>query len=592
MARPARRLLSPLVVRLRGPRPSLLAGAVICAVLTCLASTATPAVAAGAATDAAGPAAITSAAQAADPVIGAAGDIACIPGSNPTSTSCQQAATGNALVAMNPTAVLPLGDNQYESGTLAEFQGSYDPTWGRLKNITRPIPGNHEYLTAGAAGYYSYFGAAAGDPAKGYYSFDVGAWHVIALNSECAQVGGCGAGSPQETWLRNDLAAHSNMCTLAYWHRPRFSSGTTVGSSTTFRPFWQALYNANADLVLAGHAHHYERFAPQNPDGTPDTVRGIRQFIVGTGGRNFQGLAAALPTTEVRNNNTFGVLKLSLHPTGYDWEFVRAAGGSFTDSGSDTCHGGGDTTPPSAPTNLSASAPSSTQVNLSWTASTDNVGVTGYRVYRNGAFLANTGTTTSFSDTTVAAGTTYSYQVSAVDAAANESAKSNSASVTTPPSPGTLTFGPTDDAYVEQAAPSSNFGAATRLVADNSPVDHFLVRFDVALTGCSTITAASLRLTVGSGSTDNSPSGGNFFTTGTGWNEATVTWNSAPPAGTQVGSLGAVAVNTTYSVDVTRAVTGPGPVAFRVSSPSSDGVRYFSKQGSTTQAPKLVITCS
>jgi fibronectin type 3 domain-containing protein len=216
--------------------------------------------------------------------------------------------------------------------------------------------------------------------------------------------------------------------------------------------------------------------------------------------------------------------------------------------------------------------------------------VTGYRIYRNGAFLANTGATPSFSDTTVAGGNTYSYQVSAVDAAANESARSNSASVTTPPAPGTTTFVATDDAYVEQAAPASNFGAATRLVADNSPVDHFLVRFDVS--GCTTVTAASLRLTVGSGSTDNSPSGGNFFTTGTGWNEATVTWNTAPAAGTAVGSLGAVAVNTTYSLDVTQAVTGPGPVAFRVSSPSSDGVRYFSKQGSATQGPRLVITCS
>jgi chitodextrinase len=354
------------------------------------------------------------------------------------------------------------------------------------------------------------------------------------------------------------------------------------------------LYAAGADVLLVGHKHVYERFAPMDPSRVADP-NGIRQFIVGTGGKSHGSLATTPPPNyEARDNTAYGVLRLTLHAGSYDWQFVPEAGKTFTDSGTKACHGGsGDTTPPTAPTGLTATAPSGAQVNLSWTASTDNVGVTGYRIYRNGAFLANTGTTTSFTDATAAAGTTYSYQVSAVDAAANESARSNSASVTTPPSPGTLTFDATDDAYVEQAAPTTNFGAATRLVADNSPVDHFLVRFDVALTGCTTITAASLRLTVGSGSSDNSPSGGNFFTTDTGWNEATVTWNTAPAAGTTaVGSLGAVAINTTYSLDVTQAVTGPGPVAFRVSSTSSDGVRYFSKQGSTTQAPKLVITCS
>jgi chitodextrinase len=538
-----------------------------------------------------------------DPVIAAAGDIACAPPATRTSSKCHQQDTANLLTAGGYDTVLPLGDTQYECGQLSAYQAVYDPTWGQVKSISHPAAGDNEYTsstctTPGASGYFTYFGAAASpqdqpctQACKGYYSYDLGSWHIIALNSECSQVGGCGSTSPQGQWLKADLAAHPAACTLAYWHRPYFTDGGSTSSST--RSFVKTLYAAHADVLLVGHQHIYERFAPMNPSQVDDP-NGIRQFIVGTGGKSHGSLATTPPpNAEARDKTAYGVLRLTLHAGSYDWQFVPEAGKTFTDSGTQACHGGGgDTTPPTAPTGLTATAPSGAQVNLSWTASTDNVGVTGYRIYRNGAFLANTGTTPSFTDTTVAAGTTYSYQVSAVDAAANESARSNSASVTTPPSPGTLTFDPTDDAYVEQAAPTSNFGAATRLVADNSPVDHFLVRFDVALTGCTTITAASLRLTVGSGSTDNSPSGGNFFTTGTGWNEATVTWNTAPAAGSAVGSLGAVAINTTYSLDVTQAVTGPGPIAFRVSSTSSDGVRYFSKQGSATQAPKLVITCS
>jgi chitodextrinase len=550
---------------------------------------------------------------ASDPVIAAAGDIACAPPATSTSSTCHQQATANLLTKPDGTAldaVLPVGDTQYNCGELSAFGQVYDPTWGQVKSISHPAVGDNEYAgsgctTPGASGYFTYFGAAASPldapspdqpcarACKGYYSYDLGSWHIIALNTECGQtgVGGCKASSPQGKWLAADLAAHPAACTLAYWHRPYFNDDGTTSSSPG--PLVKILYAAGADVLLVGHKHFYERFAPMDPSRVADP-NGIRQFIVGTGGKSHGSLATTPPpNAEARDKTAYGILRLTLHAGSYDWQFLPEAGKTFTDSGSDTCHGGGaDTTPPTAPTGLTATAPSSAQVNLSWTASTDTVGVTGYRIYRNGAFLANTGTTTSFTDATAAAGTTYSYQVSAVDAAANESARSNSASVTTPPSPGTLTFDPTDDAYVEQAAPTTNFGAATRLVADNSPVDHFLVRFDVAFTGCTTITAASLRLTVGSGSSDNSPSGGNFFTTGTGWNEATVTWNTAPAAGTAVGSLGAVAISTTYSLDVTQAVTGPGPVAFRVSSTSSDGVRYFSKQGSTTQAPKLVITCS
>ncbi|MDP9308751.1 MAG: DNRLRE domain-containing protein [Actinomycetota bacterium] len=296
--------------------------------------------------------AATSVVSAADPVIGAAGDIACDPadsnfnGGLGTASACHEKAVSDLLVQSHLTAVLGLGDEQYECAGLSAFASSYDPTWGRLKAMTYPATGNHEYQTSGgtncdssgnAGGYFTYFGAAAGDPTRGYYSFDLGTWHLIALNASCAKVGGCGAGSPQEVWLRNDLAAHSNLCTLAFWHNPRYSSGG-VGNDSTYSPFWQDLYNANAELVLVGHDHEYERFAPQNASSGLDTARGIREFVVGTGGKTHTSFATIRANSEVRNNDTFGFLKLTLHPSSYDWQFVPEPGKTFTDSGSTACH--------------------------------------------------------------------------------------------------------------------------------------------------------------------------------------------------------------------------------------------------------------
>ena len=294
----------------------------------------------------------TSVVTAADPVVGAAGDIACDPadpnfnGGAGTASACHMRAVSDLLLQSHLTAVLGLGDEQYECAGLSAFASSYDPTWGRLKSITYPAPGNHEYQTSGgtncdaagnAAGYYTYFGSAAGDPSKGYYSFDLGTWHLIALNASCAKVGGCGAGSPEEIWLKNDLATHTNRCTLAFWHNPRYSSGG-VGNDSTFSPFWQDLYNANAELVLVGHDHEYERFAPQNASSGLDTARGIREFVVGTGGKTHTNFATIRANSEVRNNDTFGFLKLTLHPSSYDWQFVPEPGKTFADSGSTACH--------------------------------------------------------------------------------------------------------------------------------------------------------------------------------------------------------------------------------------------------------------
>jgi hypothetical protein len=277
-------------------------------------------------------------------VIAAAGDIACAPGGGDyrggrgTASACRMKDTSDLLVGAGLAAVLPLGDEQYEDGSLAAFRASYDPTWGRLLAVTHPVPGNHEYRTPAAAGYFAYFGAAAGDPARGYYSFDLGLWHLVALNSSCAAVGGCGPGSPQERWLAADLAAHPAACTLAYWHQPRFSSGGH-GGDRAFTAFWADLYAAGADLVLNGHDHDYERFAPQDPAGRADPARGIRELVVGSGGRSHTPFLWRKANSAARSWREFGVLELTLHADGYDWRFVPVSGGRFADAGSARCHG-------------------------------------------------------------------------------------------------------------------------------------------------------------------------------------------------------------------------------------------------------------
>jgi hypothetical protein len=260
-------------------------------------------------------------------VILAAGDIA-------DCASQGDEATARLLDGL-PGTILLLGDIAYPSGRPQDFR-CYDASWGRFKSRTKPSPGNHEYLTRNASGYFDYFGAAAGARDKGYYSFDEGAWHVVSLNSNCSRVGGCGRGSPQEQWLRADLAATTRRCTLAYWHHPLFSSGQH-GDHVAMRPIWEALYEARAELVLVGHDHVYERFAPQSPTGAADSARGIRQFTVGTGGKNHTRLRTPKRNSEVRNDNTFGLLRLMLTSSGYDWQFVPEAGKTFTDAGAGAC---------------------------------------------------------------------------------------------------------------------------------------------------------------------------------------------------------------------------------------------------------------
>jgi acid phosphatase type 7 len=282
------------------------------------------------------------------PVVAAAGDIACDP-NNPNFNNglgvpgtCRQKLTSDLLLRPDLASIFALGDNQYEDAQLWKFQRSFDPSWGRLKPLIRPVAGNHEYGTANASGYFDYFngvgrsGGPAGDRSAGYYSFDVGTWHVVALNSECRHIGGCGASSPQIAWLRTDLAAHPTACTLAFWHRPTFTSGGHSDQGD-MRPAWDALYSAGADVILNGHDHLYERFAPQTPGGVFDPAHGIREFIAGIGGKSRFGFPQIQPNSQVRISGVFGVLELTLGRGSYQWSVRAAPTGRVADSGSDSC---------------------------------------------------------------------------------------------------------------------------------------------------------------------------------------------------------------------------------------------------------------
>ena len=248
----------------------------------------------------------------------AAGDVA-------SCSASGDEATARLLDRLRGTVAV-LGDSVYERGTDDEFARCYAPSWGRHRARTRPAVGNHEYGTPGAAGYFRYFGRRA-HPPRGYYSYDLGAWHVVVLNTNCRPAGGCGRGSPQERWLRADLAASRARCTVAYGHHPRYSSGLH-GSDATLRDLWRALAAGGADLYLAGHDHHYERFRP---------IGGVRQFVVGTGGRSLYPVGRPVAGSQVRNALTFGVLALTLRPRSYAWRFLPVPGATFRDAGTGAC---------------------------------------------------------------------------------------------------------------------------------------------------------------------------------------------------------------------------------------------------------------
>jgi hypothetical protein len=466
---------------------------------------------------------------ASDPVIAAAGDIACDPahpsfnGGEGSQTSCRQKYTSDLLMDAGLTAVLPLGDVQYECGGYQAFLQSYGPSWGRVKSISRPVIGNHEYLTSsgtdctsyneGAAGYFKYFGSTAGEFGQGYYSFDVGNWHLIALNSNCGDAGGCSFGSPQATWLRKDLAAHPNLCTLAYWHIPLFSSGGRAGPNT--QPLWEILYNNDVDVILNGHDHIYERFAPQAPDGTLDPDRGIREFVVGTGGANLTEIETLAANSEVHNSETYGVLKLTLHPAGYDWQFVPEAGKTFTDAGTGNCHGNPPVSTPVALTQMAVPSPAALP----------------------------TLTTTAF------------------------------------------TFAPVADAYISKPKPNLNFGTSNMLRVYGGPLGASYLRFEVNdLPG--TVVRATLRLYT------HSPSNAGYQVhaiTDNTWNESTITYGNAPPIGDLITESEPFPAKQWTSVDLTPLVKGNGTYSIVLITFDGTPLSLASRNAISPYRPQLVV---
>ena len=259
-------------------------------------------------------------ASAASVVLVGAGDISTCGNNN-------DEATAKLLDSISGT-VFTAGDNVYPDGTYTQYTNCYHPTWGRHKSRTKPVPGNHEYNTSGAAGYFRYFSNTSS-----YYAYNLGDWRIYALNSEID----VSSTSAQVRWLKNDLAANPKRCVLAYWHKPRWSSGSHYGSNSRFQTLWKTLYDARAEIVISGHEHHYERFREMNGSGTASSP-GLRAFVVGTGGSSHYGFGSTLSTSQVRNSTTYGVLKLTLNSTSYSWRFVPVAGASFTDSGTTNCH--------------------------------------------------------------------------------------------------------------------------------------------------------------------------------------------------------------------------------------------------------------
>jgi hypothetical protein len=478
----------------------------------------------------AGPAVVALAAS--DPVIAAAGDIACDPasesfnGGQGNALTCRQQYTSDLLLNEDLAAVLPLGDVQYHCGGYQAFLESYDLSWGRLKEISRPVVGNHEYLTSGdgtgctdanaaAAGYFKYFGSAAGEPNKGYYSYNIGSWHLIALNSNCEDAGGCFLNSEQYRWLQADLAAHRSLCTLAYWHIPLFSSGGRTAPNT--KSIWQLLDSHDVELVLSGHDHIYERFAPQTANGEPDPS-GLRQFVVGTGGSNLTEIKFIAPNSEVRNNDTYGILKVTLHPTSYDWEFLPEAGKTFTDKGTDECHG---------------TAPVST--------------------------LQVIPTPTSRTTPTP----------------------------TVPPPPATTAFAfkPVADAYISKTLPAANFGASNMLRVFGGPLGPSYLRFDVnGLPG--KVAGATLRLYA------HSPSNAGYQVRAMAnpdWGEATITFGNAPPIGDLIAESESFEAKQWTSVDLSSLVKENGTYNIVLFTFDGTPLSLASRNAIAPYTPQLVV---
>src|SRR5215218_6934366 len=444
------------------------------------------------------------------PVLVGAGDIA-------SCRSTGDEATADLLAGIRGT-VATFGDNAYPRGTDADFAECYAPSWGKFKARTMPSPGNHEYKTAGASGYFGYFGRAAGNPGEGYYSYDLGSWHVISLNSNCSYVGGCGPGSPEEQWLKADLAAHSNACTLAYWHHPRFSSGLH-GDTSSVATFWDDLYQAGAEVVLNGHDHVYEHFVPLNPSGQTDPAQGISQFTVGTGGAELTEFAGDNSLSDVQIAGANGVLVMELHRDGYNWQFVTTPNGETADKGSASCH--------DAPSELPTDTTGTTTAGTTGTTDTSTTGTTG--------------TTSSTSTTSTTAGATLGTTTgTSTTGTTGTTIGTTTGTTTTGTTTGTTTT-TTGDAGDQQNVTLCHNGTETILVDVSAQATHLghgdslgacEQTTDACTTGTTGTTAATIPGTTGTTGTTSTTGTTDTTTTTTGTTGTTSTTGTTDTTGT------------------------------------------------------------
>lgn len=482
-------------------------------------------------------------------------------------------AVANLIQSLSPNLFLYLGD-VYEKGSTTEFYnwyGTSSTNFGRFWSITNPTIGNHEYENGIAPGYFNYW-----DNIPDYYSYNAGGWHFVSLNSNSAYVG-VSTGSPQYQWLAQDLAAHSQECTIVYYHHPLFNIGPE-GSKVSMTDIWQLMAQNGVSVVLNGHDHDYQRWLPLDGNGQVSAA-GITEFVAGAAGHGTQTIAStdsrvayAIDT----NPTAFGVLLLKLNSTGLSFTYQNTTG-TILDSGVVPCaKAGADTQPPSAPGNFQATAVSATQANLIWTASSDSTGVSGYTIYRDGVTIATVGASTlTYNDPSLLPNVAYSYSVDAFDLAGNHSDAAGPISVVTPSMPSTLTFVTGADTYVNSGSPTSNYGAAISLRMDASPDLHGYLRFTVQGLAGTPIVSAQLKVYSNSTSSlgikavsvsDNS------------WGEMTMNYNNAPQLESILASSGPITAGTRAGLDVTPYITGEGTYTFGITTDSTTALSLQSRE--------------
>ena len=492
-------------------------------------------------------------------------------------------AVTNLISSINPNMFLYLGD-VYDKGTAVEFYnwyGKQGTNFGTFRNITNPTVGNHEYENGVAPGYFDYW-----DNVPNYYSYDAGGWHFISLNSNSAHIG-VNSQSVQYQWLQQDLTANDQACTVVYYHHPLYNIGPE-GSTTAMAPIWALLAQHKVEIVLNGHDHTYQRWVPLNGAGQPSSV-GITEFVVGASGHGTQTIKKS--DTRVAysidtNPTAFGALSFVLNSSGASFNYKNIAG-TVLDSGTIPClHTGPDTTAPSIPTGVSGSAIDHYQVSVNWLASSDDTGIDGYTIRRNGTTIGTvSGSALTYIDSTAIPATTYNYTIDAFDSAGNHSAQSLPASVTTTAMPASITYLTEADTYVSSSSAGSNYGNSTSIRLDSSPDIHGYLRFSVLGTAGYPITKARLLIY-----TNGSSSLGiqTRSVTNTTWGELTTNYNNAPALGSVISSSGVFAGNSWVSIDVTPYITGNGLYTIGVSTPSTSAISFASREV-TANSPQLVL---